>query len=103
MRKTLPALMMGLLITCAAPAALAQPPQQAMSDAELAAVSGTGLADPMMTMMANMMVVMSGMPVVGPIHKDMMAAINHVPVLGPLHMRIMSHATLGGSHMDHAM
>jgi hypothetical protein len=29
--------------------------------------------------------------------------MNQLPVLGPLHMRVMSHATLGCGHMDHAM
>lgn len=51
-----------------------------------------------MTMMGNMMVVMSAVPVMGPIHDRMMSAMNQIPVLGPLHLKIMTHATLGGGH-----
>ncbi|HXF07014.1 MAG TPA: hypothetical protein VNK45_00535 [Candidatus Acidoferrales bacterium] len=100
MRKTIRILIAGLAITGAAPASFAT---QSMTDAELAALSGSGVMDPMMTMMANMMVVMSSLPVVGPLHTSMMSMMNRLPVLGPLHMRIMSHATLGGGHMDHTM
>ena len=100
MRKAIRILIAGLAITGAAPASFAAQP---MTDTELAALSGAGVMEPMMTMMANMMVVMSGLPVVGPLHTSMMSAMNQLPVLGPLHMRIMSHATLGGGHMDHAM
>ncbi|HMM44240.1 MAG TPA: hypothetical protein PKE41_01250 [Candidatus Macondimonas sp.] len=100
MRKAIRILIAGLAITVAAPTSFAAQP---MTDTELAALSGAGVMEPMMTMMANMMVVMSGLPVVGPLHTSMMSAMNQLPVLGPLHMRIMSHATLGGGHMDHAM
>lgn len=100
MRKATRTLIVGLTIACAAPASFAAQP---MTDTELAASSGAGVTDPMMTMMANMMVVMSGLPVVGPLHTSMMSAMNRLPVLGPLHMRVMSHATPGGGHMDHAM
>lgn len=97
MRKTCAALVTSLLIGLSPLAAQAQ--SQPLSDAELAAVSGAGIADPMMTMMANMMVVMSAMPVVRPIHDQMMSAMNQLPVIGPLHHQIMAHATLGGSHV----
>lgn len=96
MRKTCAALVTSLLIGLSPLAAQAQ--SQPLSDAELATVSGAGIADPMMTMMANMMVVMSAMPVMGPIHDGMMSAMNQLPVIGPLHQRIMAHTTLGGGH-----
>ena len=96
MRKTCAALVTGLLIGLSPLAAQAR--SQPLSDAELATVSGSGIADPMMTMMANMMVVMSAVPVMGPIHDRMMSAMNQIPVLGPLHLKIMAHATLGGGH-----
>ena len=51
-------------------------------------------------MMVNIMVVMSAVPVTGPIHDRMMSAMNQRPVLGPLHHQIMAHATLGGGHAD---
>lgn len=98
MRKTCAALVTSLLIGLSPLAAQAQ--SQPLSDAELAAVSGAGIADPMMTMMANMMVVMSAMPVVGPIHDRMMSTMNQIPVLGPIHHQIMAHATVGGGHAD---
>ena len=100
MHKAIRTLIASLTIACAAPASFAAQP---MTDTELAALSGAGVMDPMMTMMANMMVMMSGLPVVGPLHTSMMSAMNQLPVLGPLHMRVMSHATMGGGHMDHTM
>lgn len=96
MRKTCAALIISLLIGLSPLAAQAQ--SQPLSDAELATVSGSGITDPMMTMMGNMMVVMSAVPVMGPIHDRMMSAMNQIPVLGPLHLKIMAHATLGGGH-----
>lgn len=100
MRKPIHALVASVVIACAAPATVAGQP---MTDAELAAVSGAGVMDPVMTMMANMMVVLSGAPVVGPIHQNMMAAMNRLPVLGPLHLRIMAHATMGSGAMEHTL
>jgi hypothetical protein len=100
MRKTIRLLIVGLAVACTAPAGFAAQP---MTDTELAALSGAGVMEPMMTAMANVMVVMSGLPVVGPLHTSMMSAMNRLPVLGPLHMRVMSHATLGCGHVDHAM
>lgn len=96
MRKTCAALLTGLLIGMSPLAAQAQ--SQPLSDTELATISGSGIADPMMTMMANMMVIMSAVPVMGPIHGRMMSAMNQIPVLGPIHLKIMAHATLGGGH-----
>ena len=100
MRKTIRLLIVGLAVACTAPSGFAA---QLTTDTELAALSGAGVMEPMMTAMANVMVVMSGLPVVGPLHTSMMSAMNQLPVLGPLHMRVMSHATLGGGHVDHAM
>ena len=59
--------------------------------------------DPVMTMMANMMVMMSGVPVVGPIHQNRMSAVNQLPGPGPLHLPIMAHATVSGGCSGHGM
>lgn len=67
------------------------------------AVNGAGVMDPVMTMMANMMVMMSGVPVVGPIHQNRMSAVNQLPVPGPLHQPIMAHATVSGGCSGHGM
>ncbi|MDY6957152.1 MAG: hypothetical protein SVO96_09820 [Pseudomonadota bacterium] len=58
---------------------------------------------PVMTMIANIVVMMSGVPVVGPIHQNRMSAVNQLPVLGPVHLHIMAHATLGGGRSGHGM